>query len=251
MQHYPRIANTAKLAKLLAGGDDYIRTKDNQVRGLALRTDLNPDAPDFVAYGKGPRIVSRAERLLSSGVVVPVYIKLDTNSWNLAGSYRAVAILRDTRSLAKYGACRPKGSVAGVLQLERADSDDVLLSGTGFPDAETRRAVELAAVKFVRKALKVRGYVVADVQSENLGYDLIAKGPRDTVLVEVKGTDLSFPRFFISRNELSCARRSPNWKLFVVVSARRHPKLLEYTQAQMEQAFRLEALSWQAIPADA
>ena len=251
MPSYPNTTTTAALAKLLAGGDDYIRTLDNQVRGLALRTDLNPDAPDFVVFGRGPRIVSRAELYLSSGAAVPVYIKLTTNSWRLAGLYRAVDILRDTRSIAKYGACRPKGSVDGVLQLERADSDDVVLGGTGFPDAKTRRAVELAAVEFVSKTLTSKGFSVTDVQRDNRGYDLLAVNGKRRLLVEVKGTDLSFPRFFLSRNELSCAQREAEWRLFVVVSARDKPKLLEYTCAAMQKAFRLEALSWQGIPADA
>ena len=75
MPSYKRLVTTAELANLLAGGDDYIRTKSNRVLGLALRTDLNPDAPDFVVFGKGPRIISRAELFLSSGVAVPdVYV---------------------------------------------------------------------------------------------------------------------------------------------------------------------------------
>ena len=47
MQHFEAPTGpitTAALAALTAGGDDYIRTKGNIVRGLALRLDLNPSA---------------------------------------------------------------------------------------------------------------------------------------------------------------------------------------------------------------
>jgi hypothetical protein len=49
MQHFEApigTITTAELAALTAGGDDYIRTKNNEVRGLALRLDVNPRAPD-------------------------------------------------------------------------------------------------------------------------------------------------------------------------------------------------------------
>jgi hypothetical protein len=51
---------TAELARRTAGGDDYIRTKDGEIKGLALRLDLNKKAPEIVVVGKGPRIESRA-----------------------------------------------------------------------------------------------------------------------------------------------------------------------------------------------
>jgi len=50
------ILTTAELAKKLAGGDSYIRTKNNVVKGLAITTELNPEAPEVIVVGNGDRI---------------------------------------------------------------------------------------------------------------------------------------------------------------------------------------------------
>src|SRR2546426_1291277 len=71
---WPKFVTTNELAGLTAGGDDYIRTKRNEVKGLALRLDLNPDAPDAVVFGKGPQIEARAQRLVESGLTGPTYV---------------------------------------------------------------------------------------------------------------------------------------------------------------------------------
>ena len=63
--------DTAELAKRLAGGDAYIRTFRGAVKGLALRQDLNPEAPSVIVVGKGPQIEKRARLLLQSGTAVP------------------------------------------------------------------------------------------------------------------------------------------------------------------------------------
>ena len=112
-----KILTTSELARATAGGDDYIRTKGNVVKGVALRRDLNPDAPDKIVFGKGPRIEARAQRFLDSGVVVPAYIKLGTNAWEYRGHYRATAIRRDSAIIRRYGSRRR--NVAGILFLRK------------------------------------------------------------------------------------------------------------------------------------
>ena len=51
-----KILTTPEVASATAGGVDYIRTKDNVVKGLAVRLDINPDAPNEIRVGKGPKI---------------------------------------------------------------------------------------------------------------------------------------------------------------------------------------------------
>lgn len=50
------ILTTPELAEKLAGGDSYIRTKNNVVKGLAITTELNPEAPEVIVVGGGPNI---------------------------------------------------------------------------------------------------------------------------------------------------------------------------------------------------
>jgi hypothetical protein len=245
---YPEYVDTKRLGELLAGGDDYIRTKENVVKGLALTRALNPDAPEVVVFGKGPRVVARAELFLRSGQAVPAYIKRRVNHWQYLGQYRATDIQTAPVALAHYGRTRPANSVAGALLLERVDMERVQVSGGGFPDSKTREAIEQAAVQFVVKELDGRQYKVEDFQRENRGYDLLAQRPGSRLLVEVKGTDSVYPRFFLTRNENSVGRQDLDWRLFVVCEARSQPRLHEYTYAEMTTQFSMEPLAWQCEP---
>ena len=107
-----RIITTRELAQLTAGGDDYIRTKRNVVKGLALRMDLNPDAPDAIVFGKGPRVEARAKLFLKSGAVVPAYVKRRVNEWEYLGQFRATAIRDDYRTIERHRGTRKPGTVA-------------------------------------------------------------------------------------------------------------------------------------------
>jgi hypothetical protein len=248
---YPEYVDTSQLAALLAGGDDYIRTKNNVVRGLALKRTLNPDAPEVVVFGKGPRVVSRAKLFLESGLAVPAYIKRETNLWQFLGMYRANDIRADKAALLHYGRTRKPGSVAGALVLERVDEEVVRVHGGGFADSKTRSEIEVAAVEFVVSHLKSQGFAVTDCQRENRGYDFVAIGADRTLYIEVKGTDSSTPRFFITRNERKAALTEPGWRLYVVTAARATPQLFEYDWIGATTAFRMEALAWECTLGDA
>jgi len=239
------ILTTQQLAKATAGGDDYIRTLGNKVLGLALRLDLNPEAPEIIAFGDGPRIVSRAKLLLAAGVAVPAYVKRDVNAWEYLGDYRATAIRSDAQTIERYSANREGERIAGVLFLESAAEPKLQVIGGGYADAETRREIELAAIDAVTKELEHRGFEVHDRQRENRGYDLLAVSMHETLMVEVKGTDAPLPRFFLTRNEWNCAQAQRSWRLFVVCKARSTPELHEYTESQVKQSFVLEPLAWE------
>ena len=247
---WPRFVTTNELAKLTAGGDDYIRTKRNEVKGLALTDKLNPEVPDVVVYGKGPRVQARAELLLSSGAVVPAYVKRKTNKWEYLGQYRATAIRRDAQTIKKHCSSRPHENVAGVLFLESADEPQVNVSGGGFADPQTRKEIESAAIASVTQQLHKEGFTVHDHQRENRGYDLLAERGDKSLLVEVKGTDAPSPRFFLTRNEAKCSRANSNWCLYVVCLARINPVTYCYTGAEMMEQFNLDPLAWECTKSD-
>ena len=123
----------------------------------------------------------------------------------------------------------------------------VQVSGGGFADPETRRAVEKAAIDFVKQTLEKRGFRVDDHQQKKCGYDLLAVSNAGSFLIEVKGTDSFVPRFFLTRNEYRCSEQS-EWRLFVVCEARSTPSLQEFTGEEMHRTFALESLMWECTP---
>ena len=239
---------TAELAIRTAGGDDYIRTKGGEVKGLALNPSLNHDAPNVVVVGKGPRIEARAKLFVESGLTVPTYMKRGTNAWELIGNYRASEYKTDSATIRKHRGDRPLDEVAGILFLERTDETTVDVRGGGFADPATRRAVELAAVEFVWTYFESQGYTIYDYQRDNLGYDLLAVKPDATLKLEVKGTDGVAPRFFLTRNERKCAALNADWRLVLVTSARTAPQLQTLTIQDVERLFSLDPLAWECTP---
>jgi hypothetical protein len=242
------LIDTDTLASITAGGDSYIRTKDGVVKGLAIRRDLNPEAPEIILVGNGPRIVANARLFAKTNSAVPTFVKRATNAWEFIGNYKAVKYSDEPEVIAKYANQRPADNLAGVLFLEQADTPKIAVTGGGFPDSKTRIEIEKAAISFVTDELKRRKYVVEDRQPENQGYDLLASQGSDVLLVEVKGTDATYPHFFLTRNEWKVGGSEARWRLFVVCQARTAPKLHEYTFGEINEKFTLEALAWEGNP---
>ena len=248
------ILSTAELAAATGGGRDCIRTRNNVPVGLALRENFNPEGPDVLVFGPGPRVAARAKLLMDHGRcsrAVPVYVKRGTDTWVYKGEYRATALLSDAASLQRYGPSRRGvGKVAGVLFLAPMVEPTVQVSGAGFADAQTHKEIEVAAVAHVTRVLKQRGLKVLDRQRDNRGYDLLAKSATSRLLVEVKGTDAPEPRFFLTRKEMRCSALEADWRLFVVCSARQSPVLFEYSASEMHSQLLLDALAWECTPRD-
>ncbi len=247
-----QLFTTQELDALTAGGQDFIRTKNNLVKGLALKTSLNPDAPSIVVVGKGDRRQKRAKLLVDSEQPVPTFVKIEVNRWEFRGNYLATDFRKDSSTIKRFGSTRKPGSVAGILFLESPSGDkfaakreQTRIRNGGFPDAKTRKLIEVAAVNFVKKDYEKMGYEVADHQALNRGYDLLATKSRRQLKLEVKGTTSENPRFFLSRNERRCSRIHDDWRLVVVTRARTKPQSRTFTAAAMERFFNFSALTWE------
>ncbi len=116
-----KILTTDEIAEKLAGGQSYIRTKDGDVKGLAIRKDKNPEASDIILVGTGPKIVANAHLYLRSGKYVPVFIKRDVNKWEYVGDYKAVKYCRDAETIEKHRHHRLAENVDGILFLEKIE----------------------------------------------------------------------------------------------------------------------------------
>lgn len=239
-----KLITTKQLAAATAGGDNAIRTKKGQVVGLALRLDMNPDAPYVIIVRKGVQRERRAQLATIQDCHVPTYIKRDTDAWEYIGDYGPYVFKTDVSTIQKLAKHRKPNSVAGGLFLDESSR----IKNRGFPDAATRKAVEKAAVEFVMLELREDGYKVEDHQKDNLGYDLLATKEGGSLRVEVKGTDAPLPRFFLSRNEYRCALLHADWQLKIVCEARTKPRVLTLSGSDLEKTFNLDPKIWECTP---
>lgn len=235
---------TDELAQALAGGDSYIRTKNNVVKGLAITTDLNPEAPDIVVVGNGPRIISNAKLYLEQQQYVPVYVKQSTNNWKYLGHYKADKYSQDPAIIEKHRKNRSYDEVDGILFLSSKDKVQVEISSPSLPDVDTRKKIEIAAIEFVASHYSKSGYLITDRQKDNCGYDLLIENETETFKVEVKGTASSEQHFYISRNERAISA-DPLWRLAIVTNALSEPNLVIVNTTQMEKLFTFDALCWE------
>lgn len=124
-------------------------------------------------------------------------------------------------------------------------------SNFGFPDYETRKRIEDAAVAHVRRHYQGLGYRVDSKETQNVGYDLEVtdSSTGDVVAhVEVKGTSTSVPAFYITRNERATANALDTWKLAIVTNAINEPKLRMLSADEMEATFEFTDIAWRCLP---
>lgn len=114
-----------------------------------------------------------------------------------------------------------------------------------FPDPESRERVERGAVDHVTADFTARGYQVTSVESENLGYDLVARRGKEEQHLEVKGTSGKTARFFLSRNERGCGAQDGAWRLALVTDALNTPTMEVYPYSKVEDLFQLSPLAWE------
>ena len=111
---------TAKeVAAKTAGGDSYIRTRNNVVRGLAVTLDLNPEAPDIIIVGVGTRIKANAELFNETLTPVKIFIKRETDKWEYVGKYKVKHFSKSATDIEKYRKHRLSSDVSGILFLEK------------------------------------------------------------------------------------------------------------------------------------
>lgn len=235
--------STEQLANLLAGGDSYIRTKNNEVKGLAITTKKNPEAPDIIVVGTGPRIMANAQLFFEAKKFVPVYIKASVGRWKYFGEYRATALKQDTETIAKY--CHHRKDVSGILFLQKKEDEDLAEWANSFK-GKANRDSEAAAIDFVKNHYGAMGFQIDDRQKDNCGYDLLVRKDQSTLFLEVKGTVSEEPRFYLSRNEHNHSEH-PNWRLALVTNAIRNPSLTVYDREELLDFFVLDPLVFQAL----
>lgn len=239
---------TEQLAQILGGGDCFIRSRAGKVTGMAIRLDLNPEAPSRILVGRGPRLESLSKKFVDADEFLPVYLKLATNRWSFLGNYKAEKFDTDSGTVERYRMDRT-GELCGVLFLVGESSLDELeeRAETGFvQDAARRKEIEKAAVNYVIEQLKNSKtyHTVESVESKNLGFDILALSNGESRKIEVKGTSSNSPAFFLSANEYRASQVMSGWELRVVTEADTNPNEYIYSPSEMKESFNLEPMAF-------
>ena len=107
------------------------------------------------------------------------------------------------------------------------------------------KAVEVAAIKFVKAKLGRAGYRVRSRENEICGYDLHATRGVNELHVEVKGLSGETRCFFITRTELKAADQDSNWRLAIVLHVLSRPHMPAYISGRrLRQLFDIEPSQW-------
>lgn len=155
--------------------------------------------------------------------------------------------------LAEPGISEPwRTELAGSLlklkvELEEPSST-ASLRGRICSDPTRREEVEAAAIGKVKEHFAEKDFICDDVQRLCCGYDLHFKH-RQTGKeqhVEVKGTAMDVPHFFMSSNEYAYAEASPHWLLAIVTNALKKPRLELMNYSEAKRKFVWETLTWHA-----
>ncbi|MDC5698987.1 DUF3883 domain-containing protein [Intrasporangium calvum] len=88
--------------------------------------------------------------------------------------------------------------------------------GQQHGNAEHNRLVELEAMALVRTGYEDEDWVVTDVSTDNLGWDLEARRGKLVRYIEVKGATGASPEFFLTPNEYRAAEDEESWVAVVI-----------------------------------
>ncbi len=134
-----------------------------------------------------------------------------------------------------------------AFETEEQKVKESLRFGAGFGDPEMNHRVEQAAVSFVTKWYKTRGWGVLSVEAEKCGYDLRCKKDAIEEHVEVKGVQAAEVSFIITSGEARQARDNPLSVICVVTSALSgKPRMLRFNGDEFAEKFHFEPLAFRA-----
>jgi len=114
---------------------------------------------------------------------------------------------------------------------------------TGTLDHAHNAAVEAAAIDVAWKHYEAAGYSVESVESDNLGWDLVASKGTRTLHIEVKGVSAAAIYFELTPNEYSKLKQfASKYRVCVVCDALTAPRLYELFPKQVDGSWHLASV---------
>lgn len=161
-----------------------------------------------------------------------------SNVWYPEHHAKQLGVKKFIRRLQKYM------SNASSVPLVPDEIDKPASSGKGGrgrkPDHAHNAAVESAAVDVVWNYYEAAGYSLKSVESENVGWDIVARKGSRTLYIEVKGTSGYSIYFELTPNEyLKLKQHANQYRVCVVCEALLTPRLYELLPEQVDKGWRL------------
>jgi hypothetical protein len=99
----------------------FLPAKNGKVVAACLRTDLNPQAPDIIICDGSASASAAGRTLAAQRDSIPVFIKMETDSFRFVGLYAVSESLTASLDCAPYvrGSGFTSGQVSRVLKMKR------------------------------------------------------------------------------------------------------------------------------------
>lgn len=110
----------------LFGGDaksgTYLPQSKQTILCGCFTSEKNPDAPEKILVGHGPRIIAKAERLETQGGSIPVFLKRGTNQWAYQGVFEFVRLSRNPADFENEAVIADRCDVIAALIFRKVEA---------------------------------------------------------------------------------------------------------------------------------
>ena len=97
----------------------YLPTVKGHVVCACLTKNLNPDAPNIILVGNGPRIQQNAKLLCSQKESTPIFIKIKTNKWQYVGKYKVDSFSKSPEEIAVHSQKSYRKTITQIIYLSK------------------------------------------------------------------------------------------------------------------------------------
>lgn len=107
------------------GGDaksgTYLPQSQQTILCGCFTTTMNPEAPECILVGNGPRILAKAVKLAAQGGSIPVFLKLATNQWEYKGKFELLSFTKNSSDFEAKAVAADRNDVAAALFFRRVE----------------------------------------------------------------------------------------------------------------------------------
>lgn len=104
-----------------AKGGTYLPQSAQTILCGCFTTTKNPEAPECILVGNGPKIMAKAEKLAAQGGSIPVFLKAGTNQWIYRGKFELLSFSKNPDDFEAKAVVADRNDVAAVLFFRRIE----------------------------------------------------------------------------------------------------------------------------------